>query len=114
MHADNIPDQKVPRVLVRRDELRKVEHDLLGRVQPVVPLLALSSMVTRDIYCRYWRPKASLTEQVRVGKVVVCALAAGGLAIALHPPEAILSLATQPKIILATVVLPEPLSPAIP
>ena len=58
-------------------------------------LLALSSMVTRDIYCRYWRPKASLTEQVRVGKVVVCALAAGGLAIALHPPEAILSLATH-------------------
>ena len=58
-------------------------------------LLALSSMVTRDIYCRYWRPKASLAEQVRVGKVAVCALAAGGLAIALHPPDAILSLATH-------------------
>ena len=58
-------------------------------------LLALSSMVTRDIYCRYWRPQASLTEQVRVGKVAVCALAAGGLTIALHPPEAILSLATH-------------------
>ena len=58
-------------------------------------LLALSSMVTRDLYCRYWRPKAPLDEQVRVGKVVVCALAAGGLAIALHPPEAILSLATH-------------------
>ena len=58
-------------------------------------LLALSSMVTRDIYCRYWRPNASLSEQVRVGKLVVCALAAGGLAIALHPPEAILSLATN-------------------
>ena len=58
-------------------------------------LLALSSMVTRDLYCRYWRPKATLKEQVRFGKVVVCALAAGGLAIALHPPEAILSLATN-------------------
>ena len=58
-------------------------------------LLALSSMVTRDIYCRYWRPNASLSEQVQVGKVAVCALAAGGLTIALHPPEAILSLATH-------------------
>ncbi|AII49750.1 hypothetical protein KR52_11450 [Synechococcus sp. KORDI-52] len=58
-------------------------------------LLALSSMVTRDIYCRYWRPKASLIEQVRVGKVAVCALAVGGLAIAMHPPEAILALATN-------------------
>ena len=58
-------------------------------------LLALSSMVTRDLYCRYWRPKATLKEQVQFGKVVVCALAAGGLAIALHPPEAILSLATN-------------------
>ena len=58
-------------------------------------LLALSSMVTRDLYCRYWRPEATLKKQVQFGKVVVCALAAGGLAIALHPPEAILSLATN-------------------
>ena len=58
-------------------------------------LLALSSMITRDLYCRYWRPKASLTEQVHVGRIAVCALAVGGLAIALQPPEAILSLATH-------------------
>ena len=58
-------------------------------------LLALSSMLTRDLYKRYWRPQASLAEQVRVGQLVVIALAVAGLAIALRPPEAILSLATH-------------------
>jgi SSS family solute:Na+ symporter len=58
-------------------------------------LLALSSMLTRDLYSRYWRPQASLPEQVRVGQVLVVALAAGGLVIALRPPEAILTLATH-------------------
>ena len=58
-------------------------------------LLALSSMVTRDLYSRYWRPQASLAEQVRVGQLAVVALAVAGLAIALRPPEAILSLATH-------------------
>ena len=58
-------------------------------------LLALSSMLTRDIYKRYWRSQASLAEQVRVGQLVVIGLAVAGLAIALRPPEAILSLATH-------------------
>ena len=58
-------------------------------------LLALSSMLTRDLYKRYWRSQASLQEQVRVGQLVVIALAVAGLAIALRPPEAILSLATH-------------------
>jgi solute:Na+ symporter, SSS family len=58
-------------------------------------LLALSSMVTRDLYCRYWRPQASLGEQVRVGQLAVVALAVAGFAIALHPPDAFLSLATH-------------------
>lgn len=60
-------------------------------------LLALSSMVTRDLYCRYWRPQASLGEQVRMGQLEVVALAVAGFAIALRPPAAfwpsILSLA---------------------
>ena len=58
-------------------------------------LLALSSMLSRDVYKRYWRPQASLAEQVRVGQLVVIALAVAGLVIALRPPEAILSLATH-------------------
>ncbi len=58
-------------------------------------LLALSSMLTRDLYTRYWRPQASLPEQVRVGQFVVIALAVAGLVIALRPPDAILSLATH-------------------
>ena len=58
-------------------------------------LLALSSMLTRDLYKRYWRPQASLVEQVRVGQLVVIALAVAGLVIALRPPEAILSIATH-------------------
>ena len=58
-------------------------------------LLALSSMVTRDLYCRYWRPQASLGEQVRMGQLAVVALAVAGFAIALRPPDAFLSLATH-------------------
>ena len=58
-------------------------------------LLALSSMFTRDVYRRYLRPEASLSEQVRVGQMAVVALAVAGLCIALRPPEAILTLATH-------------------
>ncbi|MGV2832046.1 sodium:solute symporter family transporter [Myxosarcina sp. GI1(2024)] len=38
-------------------------------------LLALSSMVTRDVYTAYFRPQASLSEQIMVGRLLKIALA---------------------------------------
>ncbi|MDJ0735771.1 MAG: sodium:solute symporter family protein [Nostocaceae cyanobacterium] len=58
-------------------------------------LLALSSMLTRDIYTSYIRPHASLSEQTLVGKILIIILAIIGLIIAYNPPSTILVIATQ-------------------
>ncbi|NER94631.1 MAG: sodium:solute symporter family protein [Symploca sp. SIO1B1] len=58
-------------------------------------LLALSSMLTRDIYISYLRPQASLKEQTFIGRVLVIILAGIGLIIALNPPDTILAIITQ-------------------
>ena len=58
-------------------------------------LLALSSMLTRDIYISYLRPQASLKEQTIIGRVLIVILAIIGLIIALNPPDTILDLATE-------------------
>ncbi len=58
-------------------------------------LLALSSMLTRDIYIPYFRPQASLSEQTFIGRLSIVILAIIGLIFAYHPPESILSLATE-------------------
>ena len=58
-------------------------------------LLALSSMLTRDIYTVYIRPRASLSEQTVVGRLLIVALAIIGLILAYQPPESILALATE-------------------
>ncbi|MEM9510494.1 MAG: sodium:solute symporter family protein [Cyanobacteria bacterium P01_E01_bin.35] len=58
-------------------------------------LLALSSMLTRDVYITYVRPQASLSEQTFVGRLLIAALAIVGLILAYQPPESILTLATE-------------------
>ncbi len=58
-------------------------------------LLALSSMITRDVYTVYIRPKATLAEQTFVGKILIVILAIIGLIIAANPPATIAALATQ-------------------
>ena len=58
-------------------------------------LLALSSMITRDIYLTYFRPQASLTQQTLIGRIAIVVLAIIGLAIAYQPPESIFTIATQ-------------------
>ncbi len=58
-------------------------------------LLALSSMITRDVYTTYFRPQASLSEQTLVGRLLIVVLAIIGLILAYQPPESILALATQ-------------------
>ncbi|MEO1374831.1 MAG: sodium:solute symporter family protein [Cyanobacteria bacterium J06635_10] len=56
-------------------------------------LLALSSMLTRDVYISYLRPNASLREQTLIGKVLIVILAIIGLIIAYNPPFTILAIA---------------------
>ena len=58
-------------------------------------LLALSSMVTRDVYTAYFRPQASLSEQTWVGRLLIVVLAIVGLILAYQPPESLLALATE-------------------
>ncbi|WP_198920701.1 sodium:solute symporter family transporter, partial [Anaplasma marginale] len=58
-------------------------------------LLALSSMLTRDVYIAYIRPKATLTEQTLVGRILIVLLAIIGLIIAFNPPDTIAAIATQ-------------------
>ena len=58
-------------------------------------LLALSSMLTRDIYTVYIRKNATLAEQTLVGRICILILAVLGLLIALNPPDTILAFATQ-------------------
>lgn len=58
-------------------------------------LLALSSMLTRDLYIPYVRPRASLTEQTWVGRGLTLLLALVGLALAYQPPDTIAAIAQQ-------------------
>ncbi|HAC65015.1 MAG TPA: Na+/pantothenate symporter PanF [Cyanothece sp. UBA12306] len=57
-------------------------------------LLALSSMLTRDVYTVYFRPQASLSEQTWVGRLLIVLLAIIGLIGAYQPPQSLLALAT--------------------
>lgn len=58
-------------------------------------LLALSSMITRDVYVEFVDAEASVDRQVRVGRILVVALSVVGLAIALRPPDTIFEIATE-------------------
>jgi len=55
-------------------------------------LLALSSMLTRDLYIPYFRPQASLQEQTLIGKVLIILLAVIGLIVAANKPDTILAI----------------------
>ncbi len=58
-------------------------------------LLALSSMLTRDVYMKFFKQDAQLGRQVLVGRILVVVLAIAGLAIAYQPPATIFQIATQ-------------------
>jgi len=58
-------------------------------------LLALSSMLTRDVYQRVFVPSADHRSQVLVGRLLVAVLAVLGLVLAYRPPATILEIATQ-------------------
>ncbi len=58
-------------------------------------LLALSSMLTRDIYQSFFNRDVSIEQQVWIGKILVVFLSLIGLAIAWKPPSTIAAIATQ-------------------
>ena len=58
-------------------------------------LLALSSMLTRDLYRTFFNQSASIEQQVRIGRWLVVVLALVGLAVALNPPQTIFAIATE-------------------
>jgi len=58
-------------------------------------LLALSSMITRDMYLEFVDKEVSIEKQVLIGRILIVILAALGLAIAYSPPATIAAIATQ-------------------
>ncbi|MGH1364467.1 MAG: sodium:solute symporter family transporter [Calditrichia bacterium] len=58
-------------------------------------LLALSSMITRDIYVEFIDSEVSIEKQVKIGRILIVILAGFGLAIAYSPPATIAAIATQ-------------------
>ena len=58
-------------------------------------LLALSSMLTRDLYLGFFDTKVTIEKQVQVGKTLVVGLSIIGLIIAYNPPATIFDIATQ-------------------
>ena len=58
-------------------------------------LLALSSMLTRDLYREFFDRGVSFTRQVQIGKLLIVLLAVFGLIIAYRPPSTIFDLATE-------------------
>jgi SSS family solute:Na+ symporter len=58
-------------------------------------LLALSSILTRDLYLGIIKKTVTLRKQVVVGRILVIILAAVGLMIAYKPPATIFKIATQ-------------------
>lgn len=57
-------------------------------------LLALSSIMTRDVYLGFINRSASLARQTFIGKMLVIILAVAGLIIAYNPPASIFQIAT--------------------
>ena len=58
-------------------------------------LLALSSMLTRDVVVDLFGKQLSLDQEVRLGKLFVVILAVLGLVIALQPPATLVEIVTE-------------------
>ena len=93
-------DQVLPMMLAEYTPIWLASFVMVGVLAALMStldsqLLALSSMLTRDIYISYLRPNASLKEQTLVGRVLIIILAIIGLIIAYNPPATISAIATQ-------------------
>lgn len=58
-------------------------------------LLALSSMLTRDLYVEFSPGEVPVDKQVAVGRLLVVVLALVGLGVALRPPQTLFEIATE-------------------
>ena len=56
-------------------------------------LLAISTLLTRDVYLKYLKPEASLKEQVWLGKILIIIIAIVGLLLAFNAPPSIFEFA---------------------
>lgn len=93
-------DQVLPMMLAEYAPVWLASFVMVGALAALMStldsqLLALSSMLTRDVYISYLRPNASLREQTLVGRVLIVILAIIGLIIAYNPPATISAIATQ-------------------
>ena len=98
--AGKATDQALPMMLAEYTPVWIASFVMVGALAAFMstldsPLLALSSMLTRDVYISYLRPNASLSEQTLVGRVLIVILAIIGLIIAYNPPATIAAIATQ-------------------
>ncbi|NEP22103.1 sodium:solute symporter family protein [Moorena sp. SIO3I6] len=93
-------DQVFPMMLAEHTPIWLASLVMVGALAAMMStldsqLLALSSMLTRDIYFAYFRKTASLKEQTFVGRLLIVLLAIIGLIIAKNPPDTITAIATQ-------------------
>ncbi len=98
--AGKATDQALPMMLAEYTPIWVASLVMVGALAAFMStldsqLLALSSMLTRDIYTSYLRPNATLSEQTLVGRALIVILAIIGLIIAYNPPATIAGIATQ-------------------
>lgn len=98
--AGKATDQVLPMMLAEYTPVWIASFVMVGALAAFMStldsqLLALSTMLTRDIYISYFRPNASLREQTLVGRILIVILAIIGLIIAYNPPATISVIATQ-------------------
>ena len=98
--AGKATDQALPMMLAEYTPIWIASFVMVGALAAFMStldsqLLALSSMLTRDVYISYMRPNASLSEQTLVGRILIVILAIIGLMIAYNPPATIAAIATQ-------------------
>jgi len=98
--AGKATDQVLPMMLAEYTPIWIASFVMVGALAAFMStldsqLLALSTMLTRDIYISHLRPNASLREQTLVGRILIVILAIIGLIIAYNPPATIAAIATQ-------------------
>jgi SSS family solute:Na+ symporter len=92
------PDQILPKLLMIHSPEWLAALILTGAMAAFMStmdsqLLALSTLLTRDVYLRYLKPEASLKEQVWVGKILIIIIAIVGLLLAFNAPSSIFDFA---------------------
>ena len=93
-------DQILPMMLAQRVPSWLTAFVMVGALAAFMStmdsqLLALSSMLTRDVYVGWLDANASIERQVRLGRILVVGLSVAGLLIALNPPDTLFAIATQ-------------------